>query len=134
MADLGFERAIPADTGQPGYDPRGMLKLCLYATSTKSGRRDASKQNAAATSKLCGLLERLYPDYKSIAEFCRMHREAVTATGAELIRFAKTCDLIHGEWVAVQESGFSFNAISMVWSRQTENNIQRSIFPMSEMR
>jgi len=35
------------------------------------------------------LLGRLYPDHKSIAEFRRVHREAFTLTGAELIRFAK---------------------------------------------
>jgi hypothetical protein len=30
------------------------------------------------------LLGRLYPDHKSIAEFRRIHREAVTAAGAKL--------------------------------------------------
>jgi hypothetical protein len=58
------------------------------------------------------LLERLYPDYKSIAEFRRMHREAVTSAGAELVRFAKSCGLIHGEWVAVD--GSKFRAVASV--------------------
>src|SRR5260370_32716036 len=30
MAGLEFERADPADTGRPGYDPRDLLKLYLY--------------------------------------------------------------------------------------------------------
>jgi transposase len=30
MNKLGFERATPAGTGRPGYDPRSMLKLYLY--------------------------------------------------------------------------------------------------------
>ena len=40
--------------------------------------------------ELMWLLGRLYPDHKSIAEFRRVHREAVTAAGAELVRFAKS--------------------------------------------
>jgi hypothetical protein len=37
------------------------------------------------------LLGRLYPDHKSIAEFRRIHRDPVTAAGAELVGFAKSC-------------------------------------------
>jgi len=50
------------------------------------------------------LLERLYPDYKSIAEFRRMHREAVTAAGTELVCFAKSCGLIRGELQSMEAS------------------------------
>ena len=48
------------------------------------------------------LLGRLVPDYKSIAEFRRMHREAVAEAGAELVRFARSVGLVHGEWVAIE--------------------------------
>ena len=30
VAELGFVRAEPAETGRPGYDPRDLLKLYLY--------------------------------------------------------------------------------------------------------
>jgi hypothetical protein len=58
------------------------------------------------------LLERLYPDHKSIAEFRRMHRDAVTAAGAELVRFAKSCGLIRGEWIAID--GSKFRAVASI--------------------
>ena len=35
------------------------------------------------------LLGRLTLDYKSVAEFRRVHRDAVTAAGAELVRMAR---------------------------------------------
>jgi transposase len=41
VAGLGFERAAAAETGRPGYDPRDLLKLCLYGYLQKirsSGR------------------------------------------------------------------------------------------------
>ena len=52
------------------------------------------------------LLGRLVPDHKTVAEFWRMHSEAVTQTGAELIRFARSVGLVRGEWVAIGGSKF----------------------------
>lgn len=58
------------------------------------------------------LIGRLYPGHKSIAEFRRMHRDAVTAAGAELVRFARGCGLIRGEWIAID--GSKFRAVASV--------------------
>jgi transposase len=30
VGGLGFQRAEPAETGRPGYDPRDLLKLYVY--------------------------------------------------------------------------------------------------------
>src|ERR1700739_3920498 len=99
MAGLGFERAEAAETGRPGYDPRDLLKLYLYGYlhTMRSSRRLAAE--GPRNVELMWLWGRLYPDHKSIAEFRRVHREAVTAAGAELVRFAQSCGLIRGEWV-----------------------------------
>jgi hypothetical protein len=69
------------------------------------------------------LLERLYPDHKSIAEFRRVHRDAVTSAGAELVRFAKSCGLIRGEWIAVD--GSKFRAVASVDSNRERIALQR---------
>lgn len=42
------------------------------------------------------LLGRLQPDYKSIAEFRRMHSQAATDAGAELVQFARSVGLVRG--------------------------------------
>jgi len=52
------------------------------------------------------LLGRLEPDYKSIAEFRRLHREAITEAGTELVRFARSVGLVRGEWIAIDSSKF----------------------------
>src|ERR1043165_7113812 len=84
VANLGFVRAEPADTGRPGYDPRDLLKLYLYGYlwQIRSSRR--LETECSRTVEVMWLLGRLVPDYKSIAEFRRMHREAVAEAGAEL--------------------------------------------------
>lgn len=106
MAGLGFERAKAAETGRPGYDPRDLLKLYLYGylQQIRSSRR--LEAECRRNIEVMWLLGRLVPDHKTIAEFRRVHREAVTAAGAELIRLALSLGLIKGEWIAIDGSKF----------------------------
>lgn len=106
MEKLGFMRAEPAETGRPGYDPRDLLKLYLYGYlhQVRSSRR--LEAECRRNVEVMWLLGRLIPDYKSIAEFRRVHREAVSQAGAELVRLARQVGLVKGEWVAIDGSKF----------------------------
>jgi transposase len=123
MSELGFERAESAETGRPGYDPRDLLKLYLYGylNQIRSSRR--LEGECRRNVELMWLLERLYPDHKSIAEFRRVHRDAISAAGGELIRFARGCGLIRGEWIAID--GSKFRAVSSVDSTRERLALQR---------
>lgn len=123
MAELGFERAEAAETGRPGYDPRDLLKLYLYGYlhTIRSSRR--LEAECRRNVELMWLLGRLYPDHKSIAEFRRLHRDAVTRSGVELVRFAQSCGLIRGEWVAID--GTKFRAVSSADSVRERQALER---------
>jgi transposase len=123
MSELGFERAQAAETGRPGYNPRDLLKLYLYGylNQIRSSRR--LEAECRRNVELMWLLERLYPDHKSIAEFRRMHRDAVMAAGAELVRFAKSCGLIRGEWIAID--GSKFRAVASIDTVRERLTLQR---------
>jgi transposase len=97
MKKLGFERAQPEDTGRPGYDPRALLKPYMYGYLNQIRSSRGLEAECRRNVEVMWLLERLYPDHKSIAEFRRVHRDAVTSAMAELVRFAKSCGLIRGE-------------------------------------
>jgi transposase len=131
MDKLGFERAQPADTGRPGYNPRSLLKLYLYGylNQIRSSRRIGAE--CRRNVEVMWLLERIYPDYKSISEFRRMHREAVTAAGAELVRFAKSIGLIRGEWIA--EDGSKFRAVASIDTARERFQLQRYLDSMEKM-
>src|SRR5712664_1449589 len=128
MSDLGFERSESADTGRPGYDPRDLLKLYLYGYlhQLRSSRR--LEAECRRNVELMWLLGRLYPDHKSIAEFRRTHREAVTAAGAELVQFARSVGLIRGEWIAID--GSKFRAASSARSVLDREAVQRYLEQM----
>ena len=123
MEQLGFVRAEAAETGRPGYDPRDLLKLYLYGylQQIRSSRR--LEAECQRNIELMWLLGRLRPDHKSIAEFRRLHRDAVVQTGAELIAFARSVGLVRGEWVAID--GSKFRAVSSVSSVHERLALQR---------
>src|SRR5881227_1426995 len=123
VAGLGFERAEAAETGRPGYDPRDLLKLYLYGylQQIRSSRR--LELECQRNVELMWLLGRLCPDHKSIAEFRRVHSDAVTEAGAELIRFARSVGLVRGEWVAID--GSKFRAVSSARSVREREALKR---------
>ena len=130
MDKLGFERAQAAKTGRPGYDPRALLKLYLYGylNQIRSSRR--LEAECIRNVELMWLLGRLYPDHKSIAEFRRVHHEAVTTAGAELVRFAKSCGLIRGEWIAID--GSKFRAVASIDTVRERVALQRYLYSLEK--
>lgn len=120
---LGFVRAEPAETGRPGYDPRDLLKLYLYGYlhQVRSSRR--LEAECRRNVEVMWLLGRLTPDYKSIAEFRRMHREAVGKAGAELVRLARQVGLVRGEWVAID--GSKFRAVASAGAVREREAVKR---------
>ncbi len=120
---LGFVRAEAAETGRPGYDPRDLLKLYLYGylQQIRSSRR--LEAECVRNVEVMWLLGRLAPDYKSIAEFRRLHREAVTKAGAELVRFARSVGLVRGEWAVID--GSKFQAVASARSVAERESVKR---------
>ena len=128
MLELGFVRSEPAETGRPGYDPRDLLKLYLYGymNQLRSSRR--LEAECQRNVEVMWLLGRLRPDYKSIAEFRRLHREAVKEAGAELVRLAREVGLVRGEWVAID--GSKFRAVSSAARVKEREAVQRYLDEM----
>jgi transposase len=130
MEELRFVRAEAAETGRPGYDPRDLLKLYLYGYlhQVRSSRR--LEAECQRNIEVMWLLGRLVPDHKSIAEFRRLHRDAVRDAGAELIAFARTMGLVRGEWVAID--GSKFRAVSSSQSVHERKALERYLERMEE--
>jgi transposase len=130
MDKLGFERAQAAKTGRPGYDPRALLKLYLYGylNQIRSSRR--LEAECIRNVELMWLLGRLYPDHKSITEFRRVHHEAVTNAGASLVRFARSCGLIRGEWIVID--GSKFRAVANGDSVHDRDSLRRYLDSMEQ--
>lgn len=90
MEDLGFVRAVPAETGRPGYDPRDMLKLYIYGylNRVRSSRRLMAE--CRRNVELFYLLNMLRPDFRTIADFRKDNRQAIKAVFKDFVRRARS--------------------------------------------
>ena len=68
---LGFERAEPAQTGRPAYDPRDLLKLYIYGYLNRIRSSRKLMTECRRNVELFYLLNMLRPDFRTIADFGR---------------------------------------------------------------
>jgi transposase len=106
LAALGFQRAVPAGTGRPGYDPGDLLRLYLYGYLHRIRSSRRLEQETQRNVELMWLLRRLTPDFKTIADFRRDHPQALKGVGREFILLCRRLDLFGGELLAIDGSKF----------------------------
>lgn len=94
MDELGFVRSTPAETGTPGYDPRDLLKLYIYGYfyQVRSSRKLA--RECKCNVEVMWLLNKLTPDFRTISDFRKDNKKAITKVFKE---FNKFCMGLTGE-------------------------------------
>jgi transposase len=106
MAALGFERAVPAREGAPGYDPRDMLKLFIYGYLNKMRSSRRLERETHRNLEVIWLVRRLRPDHKAIAEFRRKHPKALKQVSKEFVLLCRKLDLFSAQLVFIDGSKF----------------------------
>jgi transposase len=101
---LGFQRATPAATGRPAYDPADLLTLSLYGYlyRLRSSRRLA--QETHRNVEVMWLLKKLRPDHKTMADFRKHNLKPLRQVCREFTVLGKQLDLFAGELVAIDGS------------------------------
>lgn len=69
LVDLGFDVAIPADTGRPAYHPAILLKIYIYGYRNRIQSSRHLEREAQCNVELMWLSGRLMPDFKAVANF-----------------------------------------------------------------
>ena len=128
LSALGFQRAMPAETGRPGYDPGDLLRLYLYGYLHRIRSSRQLAQESHRNVELMWLLRRLTPDFKTIADFRRDHPEALKRVGRELVLLCRRLDLFGGELLAIDGSKFrAVNARDRSYTPARLATLQRDI-------
>lgn len=101
LVGLGFERAISAATGRPGYHPADMLRLYIwgYLNQVRSSR--LLERACHRDLEALWLMKQLAPDYRTIAAFRHDNPQAIVAVSAEFVQFCRSHGLIGGQMVAL---------------------------------
>src|SRR5437899_10423741 len=85
LAQLGFRRAQPAETGRPAYDPGDLLRLYLYGYLNRVRSSWMLERETKVKLELMWLLGKLGPDFKTIADFRRDNLKAIKQVCRESI-------------------------------------------------
>lgn len=103
---LGFERAEPAATGRPGYDPRDLLKLYVYGylNEVRSSRR--LERECRRNLEVLWLMRRLAPDHKTIADFRRDSGHAIVEACRAFVLFCCDQGLFAARLIAIDGAKF----------------------------
>jgi len=128
LGALGFQRAVPAETGRPGYDPGDLLRLYLYGYLHRIRSSRRLEQETYRNVELLWLLRRLTPDFKTIADFRRDHPAALKGVGREFLLLCRRLDLFGGELLAIDGSKFrAVNARDRSYTPARLATLQRDV-------
>ena len=77
LRELGFTGVDPSATGRPAYHPAVLLKLYVYGYLNRIPSSRRLEREAQRNVELMWLIERLAPDFKTIADFRKDNGKAI---------------------------------------------------------
>jgi transposase len=122
LAKLGFERAVAAETGRPGYRPADLLKLFAYGYLQRIRSSRRLEAEAGRNLEVIWLLQGLRPDFKTIADFRKDNRAAFKGVLRELNLLCRKLDLFGAELVAID--GAKFKAVNSEKRHYTDKKLK----------
>ncbi|MEJ5281468.1 IS1182 family transposase [Pseudomonas sp. MYb541] len=106
LVNLGFEGAIPADTGRPAYHPAILLKIYIYGYLNRIQSRRRLEREAQRNVELMWLTGRLMPDFKTIANFRKDNSKAIRGVCRQFFVLCQQLGLFGEHLVAIDGSKF----------------------------
>jgi len=106
MKELGFDGAVPADTGRPGYHPSTVLKIYIYGYLNRIQSSRRLEREAQRNVEVVWLTGRLMPDFKTIADFRKDNGLAIRKVCARFIELCREMKLFTEAVVAIDGSKF----------------------------
>src|SRR6478736_8637701 len=106
LAQLGFTKAVCADTGRPPYDPAGLLKLYLYGYLQRIRSSRGLEAECQRNVELIWLTGKLAPDFKTIADFRKDNLKPLTAVARQFTLLCRQLELFGGDLLAIDGSKF----------------------------
>ena len=105
LSGLGF-KTIAADTGRPAYHPSMMLKLFIYGYLNRIQSSRRLERETGRNVELMWLLERLSPDFKTIADFRKDNSKGIKNTCRTFIDLCRQMNMFTDTVVAIDGSKF----------------------------
>ena len=121
LLSLGF-KAESAQTGRPGYHPATLLKLFIYGYLNRIQSSRRLEREAGRNVELMWLLERLAPDFKTIADFLKDNGVGIKNTCRGFIDLCRQMNVFTDVLVAID--GSKFKAVNSKENNHTPRKVQ----------
>jgi len=123
LVKLGFEGAIPADTGRPAYHPAILLKIYIYGYLNRIQSSRRLEREAQRNVELMWLTGRLLPDFKTIANFRKDNSKGIRGVCRQFVVLCQQLGLFEENLVAID--GSKFKAVNNRDRNFTSAKLQR---------
>ncbi len=123
LKTLGFDKAIPKETGRKPYHPADLLKLYVYGYLNRVSTSRRLERECQRNVEVMWLLKRLRPDFKTIADFRKDNGAAIRAACSAFIEFCSEARLLTGHQVAID--GSKFRAAASIDQSLTRDFVKR---------
>lgn len=120
---LGFKGVTPLKTGRPAYHPAVLLKLYIYGYLNRIQSSRRLERESQRNLELIWLLERLTPDFKTIANFRKDNGTAIRKVCSQFVALCRKLNLLTEATVAID--GSKFKAVNNRDNNFTTNKIKR---------
>jgi transposase len=127
---LGFEGAIAAETGRPGYHPATLLKIYVYGYLNRIASSRRLERECQRNVELMWLARRLAPDFKTIADFRRDNGKGIRRVCAQFVELCRRMELFSEAIVAVD--GSKFKAVNNRDKNFTPHKLKARIAQLEE--
>jgi len=122
---LGFIRVQSLDLGRPGYDPRMMLKLYIYAYLNRVPSSRRLERECQRNIEVIWLTGQLAPDFKTIADFRKDNGKAIREVCRAFVALCRKLNLLSEASVAID--GSKFKAVNARDKNFTEAKMKRRL-------
>lgn len=106
LVELGFTHSETKDKGRKPYSPGDLLKLYIYGHLNRIRSSRSLETATQRNIEVMWLLNRLTPDFKTIADFRKDNSKGLKRAFREFIFVCKKLDLLSGELIAIDGSKF----------------------------
>src|ERR1700689_254627 len=122
LKELGFEGAVPAETGRPAYHPATLLKIYIYGYLNRIQSSRRLEREAQRNVEVVWLTGRLMPDFKTIADFRKDNGPGIRKVCVRFVELCREMKLYTDAVVAID--GSKFKAVNNRDRNFTEQKIK----------
>ena len=125
IKELGFIRAIPKETGRPGYDPRDLLKLYIYGYFNRIRSSRKLMIECTRNIELFYLMNKLTPDFRTIADFRKDNKNCIKKVFREFVKICMSISLYEKELLAID--GTKIRAVNSRMNAYNKETLRKKL-------